>query len=161
MVNKYTTQGFGVVEIIVAISIISLTVVGLFNATVVSFQTISDNTKRIQATFLLEETIEVLKVLRDQSWAVRIATVSTNTDQFLTFNGTQWRTTNDNIFIDDIFERKFQITDVYRDSNDDIVSSGGTLDSNTKKVTSSVAWASRSGTTTISASTYITNLSSN
>jgi len=161
MFNKYTTQGFGVVEIIVAISIISLTVVGLFNATVVSFQTISDNTKRIQATFLLEETIEVLKVLRDQSWAVRIATVSTNTDQFLTFNGTQWRTTNDNIFIDDIFERKFQITDVYRDSNDDIVSSGGTLDSNTKKVTSSVAWASRSGTTTISASTYITNLSSN
>lgn len=161
MLNRRSKSGgFGLLEIVLSVGIVSLTLFGLSSTARLSYRLISDNTRRVKAAFLLEETIETVRLLRDQSWQTRIATLSTGTNYFLTFNGTQWRSSTTNVFVDDTFEQQFQISDVYRDANDDIAASG-TLDPDTKKITAYVSWQTQTGTTTESISTYITDLFDN
>ena len=50
-------------------------------------------------------------------------------------------------------ERKITLSDVYRNANMDIVSSGGTLDGKTRLITVSVSWSTGGTTTTKSIST--------
>lgn len=160
MFNKTNKRGFGLLEIVLAVGIVSLTLFGLSSTARVSYRLISDNTQKVKAVFLLEETIEAVRLLRDQSWQARIAPLATGTNYYLIFNGTQWRSSASNEFVDDTFERRFQLADVYRDANDDIASSG-TLDPDTKKITAYVSWWTQTGTTTESVSTYITDLFGN
>ena len=153
-------KGFNLLEIVVGVTIISiflLAVAPLFQ----SFLKIGyGNTKIIQASFLLEEGVEAVKILRDDSWQNNISTLNTGTDYFLYFNGDSWQTTTSYSQIDGIFERKFIISDVYRDENDDI-SLSGTLDSNIKKIDMSISWLKDKGTTTKTVATYVTNLFDN
>ncbi len=153
-------RGFGVVEVLVAAVIVSLVLVGLHSAAVQSLRLIRLSTERTQAAFLLEETVEALRALRDDSWSSNIDSLSVGTDYYLEWNGGVWVVTTTNIFIDDVFERKFVLEDVNRDANDDIVPSG-TLDSGTKLITVTVAWRTNSATTTQTVSTYITDMFSN
>ena len=157
---KTSQSGFGIVEVLVASVIISLVLVGLHATTVQALRLVQQSTKRTQATFLVEETIEVLRSQRDAGWASSLGTLSSGTDYFLEFDGTAWNTTTTNVFIDDLFERKFVIENVYRDANDDIAASG-TLDPSTKKINVTVSWFSQTGTTTQNISTYITDLFGN
>ena len=157
---KTNQSGFGIVEILVASVIISLVIVGLHATTAQALRLVQQSTKRTQAMFLAEETIEVLRSQRDSSWASSIGTLSSGTDYFLEFNGSVWSITTTNIFIDNLFERKFLLEAVYRDGNDDIAGSG-TLDPSTKKIIVSVSWSAQTGTTTQSISTYITDLFGN
>lgn len=152
--------GFGIVEVLVVAVIISLVLVGLHATTVQALRLVQQSTKRTQATFLAEETIEVLRAMRDTSWTSSFGTLSAGTNYFLAFNGSAWNISTANIFIDDLFERKFVIENVNRDANDDIAASG-TMDPNTKKITATVSWLSQTGTTTQSVNTYITNLFQN
>ena len=57
-------------------------------------------------------------------------------------------------------ERDAQVNSVNRDINDDI-STTGTLDPGTLKITSEVSWFDRGGTTTKVFETYITDLYAN
>jgi len=167
MCNKYMKRalkinqsGFGIVEVLVASVIVSLVLVGLHATTVQALRLVQQSVKRTQAAFLAEETIEVLRSKRDSGWASSVGTLSNGIDYFLEFDGTAWNITTANVFIDDLFERKFALEAVYRDGNDDIAGSGG-VDSNTKKITVTVSWSAQTGTTTQSVSTYITNLFQN
>lgn len=159
-VLKINKSGFGVVEVLVASVIVSLVLVGLHATTAQALRLVQQSAKRTQATFLMEETIEVLRSQRDAGWTSSIGTLSAGAQYFLAFNGSAWNITTTNIFIDDLFERKFVIENVYRDANDDIAASG-TLDPNTKKINVTVSWLAQTGTTTQSISTYITNLFQN
>jgi Tfp pilus assembly protein PilV len=152
--------GFGVVEVLVAVVIFSLVLVGLHSAAVHSLRLIQKSTERTQAIFLLNETIEVLLAARDSGWSTSIDTLSTGTDYFLSYSGGVWTITTTNIFIDNIFERTFTIEDVYRDANNDIAGAG-VLDSGTKKIHAMVSWRSHTATTTQTISTYITDLFQN
>jgi type II secretory pathway pseudopilin PulG len=53
--------------------------------------------------------------------------------------------TTETVAADPLFERSITITNVNRDSNGDIVETGGTPDPNTKKVTVTVNWNDRGG----------------
>ena len=156
MRNK-NSKGFGVAEIVVAVAVISLSIFGLLSVANISLKTLRGNTNSIQAAFLLEEGVEAVKILRDSGWNENIVSLSAGTDYYLSFNGTTWKATTTNAFIDNIYERKFAVNNVNRDGNDDITASGA-FDPNTKKITVSVSWLSSTGTTTKSISTYITKL---
>lgn len=156
--NKKT--GFGILEIVIGVSIISISLFGLIAVSQFSLRAINESSKNIKAAFLLEEGIEAIRILRDSSWQTDIASLTSGTTYYLDFDGTTWNSTTINIYIDDLFERNFVINDIYRDANDDI-SETGTLDSNTKKVTVSVSWLRSTGTTTKIVSTYIANLFNN
>jgi len=153
-------KGFAILEIVVAVAIVSLALFGLSEAARISLVVMNETTKHIQASFLLEEGIEAVKSMRDQSWQADINPLTVGTYYYLTFSNNRWRTSAQNVLADRLFERKFKLANVYRDSNDNIAGSG-TLDTGTKLLTVSVAWSGHTGTTTQSISTYIANIFSN
>lgn len=155
--NKFFSKGFGLIEIIVGSAILTVSLIAVSTYFQKSLQFNQENKKIVQASFLLEEGLEVVKFFRDTSWS-NISGLTAGTFYFLNFDGVKWATTTSNVFVDGVFERKFVINNVSRDANDDIVSSGGTNDTDTKKATLFVSWKGRVGTTTKSISTYLTNI---
>ncbi len=154
-------KGFGLLEIAIGISVISLSIFSLTAVSNLALKLTEESARNTQASFLLEEGIEALKILRDSNWSANIASLTPGTVYYLSFANHNWQTTSINIYIDGIFERSFVLQNVNRDINDDIVSSGGISDPDTKKLTVSVLWRSRNSTTTQSVSAYITNLFNN
>jgi len=150
-------KGFGMVEVLVGASIISLTLMGLVSLGQNYLKISNRNNEALQATFLLEESLEAVRLLRDDDWDVNIATLSSETDYFIIFNGSQFEATTTYGLIDGLFERKIVVSDVFRDPNDIIVPVG-TLDDGIKKITAQVSWNSPSGTTTKSISTYLADI---
>lgn len=154
------SHGFGLLEVVIGVSIISVSLFSLIIVIQGAMVMIARSTEEIQASFLLEENMESIRIMRDSGWASNIAELSTSTAYYFDFSGSTWLATTSNIYIDGLFEKSFIVDDVYRDINHDIAQIG-TLDTNTKKITSKVAWSTRLGTTTKTISTYMTNLFGN
>ncbi len=154
------SAGFGMIEMIIGAAVLSTALLGIstfFQATL----KVSNTTKSaIQGDYLLEEGIEVIKLLRDTNYTNNLKTLATGVDHYLLWTGTVWATTTVNTFVDGQFERKFTIANVNRDGTDDIASIGA-QDLDTKLITVSVAWNVRGATTTRSIATYITNIFDN
>lgn len=161
LTNFFVKQaGFGLIEIIAGVAIISIFIFGLTAVSRLALRLNEKNVQNIKAGFLLEEGIEAVKILRDGGWTANIAALGVNVPYYFDFNGSAWKATTTNVFIDGVFERRFIVADVLRDASDDIASLGGP-DPNTKKISISVSWLARAGTTTETLSTYITNLFNN
>jgi hypothetical protein len=158
---KFFQKGFSLAEAVVAVSLCLVVLLSLFGVWTMVLSYSLSGTARVQATYLLEEGVEVMRILRDDGWSTNIAPINSEEDFYLEFDGSSWNISDTNQFVDAIFERKVVLADTYRDENDSITLSGGTLDTNTKKVTVSVAWFSKGATTTRELSTYLTNVFSN
>lgn len=156
--NLRPNRGFGVIEIVVSITVISLS---LF-ATMTVARTSLELNRRVflstQGGFLLEEGSEGLRMLRDISWS-NVSSMATSTPYYLNFSTSTnaWSATTTSSMIDGFFKRTIVPSGVYRDSNDDIAGSG-TLDPGTKKFTINVSWWNGVATTTRSLVLYLTNL---
>lgn len=157
---KNNKSGFGLLEIIVGIAVISISIFGIILISVISLRAMNEALNNVKASFLLEEGVEAIKILRDRRWSSNIAPLVSGNDNYLSFDGSTWQTTSVNTFIDSKFERKFVLENVLRDANYDIASSGA-LDANTKKFMILVSWQERNGTTTKQISGYITNIFNN
>lgn len=155
-------KGFTFVELVVGIAILSLSFVGLIAVYNKYVQIAIKTTPTVQASYLLEEGVEVMKLLRDTSWTSRIAPLSTTTTYYLAFSTSTnaWTSTTTASLVDSTFARTVQVYDMKRDTNSDLSTTTGSYDPNTKLITVSVAW-SYGATTTKSVSTYITNLFGN
>jgi prepilin-type N-terminal cleavage/methylation domain-containing protein len=142
----YNNRGFGLVEVVVAISIISVSLMALAVAGQISSRVVTDSLFKTQALFLAEEGIEVVRAMRDESWSQNIAPL--NFDAGIGYylipttvlGSISWSvTTTDPGPIDDVFQRELYFSEVHRDGvTDDIATSSGLLDNNTIKVRSSV-----------------------
>lgn len=155
--EKKLGKGFGIIEIVIATTIISVAFLTMMSTASMSLRTSEKNTLELKANFLLEESVEAVKIMRDNDWQTNIASLSAGTDYFLEFDGATWLANVSNVLIDGVFERKFIINDVYRDANDDI-SSSGVLDQNTKKITVYVSWSKNGSIVSKSISFYISNI---
>jgi len=155
-------KGSGLVEILVAVFVFSIILGSLINASNMYLTGAGENLRSAKGAYLAEEGIEAVKIIRDTNWST-ISGLSTTTNYYLawdtssTTNNT-WKATTTVALVDSIFTRIFRLNNVYRDSNGRIVSSGGTFDSNTKKVSVSVSWKSKATTTVKTLSTYIANI---
>lgn len=156
-------RGFTLVEIVLGIGMITM----FFLANSYYYRQIlnvsQQTTRHIQAGFLLEEGVEAVKLLRDQGWTTQITTLTNGTTYYLYWSGTAWTATTTPQLIENVFTRSFIMSSVSRNGSDNIVASGGTLDTGTKKVVMSVSWPLKSGTgsSTESIETYIANILSN
>ena len=158
--------GITLVEVIVACSIISLSMFALMTTAQKGLNLSSNALVKSQASLLLEEGAEAVKSIRNNNWT----DVATNvTSYHLFFNTTTklWslNTSTTNLSgcipsypIDGVFDRTVTISSVNRDANDDIIASGGTLDAGTKKVVVTVTWTSSGVANTKSLSFYISNI---
>lgn len=154
------SRGIGLIEAVAGISIVSVFIFSLMLASQLSQKIVGESVRNNQSSFLLEEGAEAVKILRDTGWNSGIGSLSVGADYYFAYDGTTWVSAAANVYVDGIFERKFVLNNVYRDANDDIAAIG-TLDGGTKKATVSVSWRGRTGTTTKSASFYLTDLFSN
>jgi hypothetical protein len=114
-----------------------------------------------QASFLLEEGAEALRVYRDNSSTNLFGgspVLVSGTDYYPVFSGGTW-TFPQSISTVGVFTRKIVISNVYRDSStNDIVQSGGVLDVNTKLITVTVSWFSGSQNITKTLSFYLASI---
>ncbi len=159
MKDRRSTKGIGLVEVIVGASILSIAGVALLLTYGFYVKIASVAPRPIQAVFLEDEGIEVMRIIRDKSWT-SISNLNADTTYYLSLATSTglWTTTTTPKMIDGIFERTVVIATVNRDVNNDIISGGGSLDSNTKKVTVSVSWVKNGATTTKQLIGYLTNL---
>lgn len=149
-------RGFGVVEIIVGASVISIALFGLVSTFQNSLRISRETGRIIEARFLTEEGLEAMRIMRDGGWS-NVGNMATSTPLYLIFSGGTWATTTTQTFINRTFLRSVIVEDVRRNGTDDIASIGS-IDPDVKKVTVSVAWFGRGATTTESAATYLVNI---
>ncbi len=161
MMSKAQNQrqrGMTLVEAVVGISLFALVITGLAGAYFYYLRNVFKLTQTIQGSYLAEEGIEAIRSMRDNGWSASFNVYVPGTTYYFEWSGSKWLATTVPTTTDGIFYRKFTVETVERNASDDIVASGGTVDSGTKKATVVVSWPSQNGTTTATTSTYFTNL---
>lgn len=159
--SRKLNTGLTLVEVLVATTIILIFIIAMTGVHSLYLRTALKNGNVIQATYLAEEGIEAVRFLRDSSWSTNIAPLTLDTNYGAVFNGSTWQTSPTDMTIDGVFVRTLTFSAVYRDSSQDIVDSGGTLDPNTLKVTSTVTLATPGAGINKVISTYLTNIFKN
>ncbi len=152
-------KGITLIEVIVGSSVLLVVLLSLSTVLARLLKASFANTDKIQGTFLAEEGLEAIRMIRDGGWTTNINALSSGTDYFIAFDGTSFKatTTASQAYIDNHFYRKFTLSNVYRDASSYDIASSGTLDTNTKLATVSVSWTKSGATTTETLSTYFTN----
>lgn len=147
-------RGITIVEVIVGVAIMAL-IVAFISYTITLFvQSSNEALKRTQALYLAEEGIETMRYLRDSDWNTLDTELANDTTYYLHVATTTLATTTTPERIDDTYTRSFELTEVWRDGDDDIVDAGGSIDDGSRYVTFSVSW----DTATVSMTTLLTNI---
>lgn len=68
MKNKQKQQGFTLIEVLLALSIILIGLVGIFRVEVYALDAARVANEKFRATFLAQEGIEIVKSIRDTNW---------------------------------------------------------------------------------------------
>lgn len=156
------SRGFGTVEIMVVAAIIGITFASLYQLFIVASRPIRASARETEATYLAEEGIEATRILRNNGWTSNIAPLSTATTYYPTLSGGTWTlSSTDPGPINGAYTRTVVLDEAYRDANDDITTVTGTLDPDTKKITSTVSWSERGTSKNVVIETYITNFFAN
>lgn len=151
-------KGISIVEVVIASAIISISMISITNV-YGNFLTLSlANTEKVQAVFLLDEGVEVIKTMRDYSWS-SIASSTAGINYYLIWQDSRWQSTTTPVVIDNKFTRTFTVSNVYRDTNNlNIVSDGGVLNNDSKIVNLDVSWDNKGATSTRQISFYVFNI---
>lgn len=153
-------KGLSLIEMLVAIAIISSTLISLLGLTSFSLRVISLINQTNQANNIAKEIMEQVRNFRDgTSWSVDgLGTVTPSIDYYLQQSGSppSWQLTQGTETIG-IFTRRAVFENVKRDIADDIVVGIGNNDPNTKKVAVLVSWQERGKSHQIELVSYFTN----
>jgi len=145
--NKNTKQklvsGFMTVEVIVATAIIVISVLAAMTVTQKSISVSRQALHTSQASFLLEEGAEVVRILRDNAWS-NVSSLNVGTNYYPTFSSSWTLSTTPSTV--GIFTRTVVVTNVNRDATTSDIAVSGTNDPGTKLITVTVSW-SESGQT--------------
>lgn len=158
---KINNSGFSLVEVVVASAII---VTAFLAFASVSVQAVTASQKilhKTQSAYLLNEASDAVKAIRDIGWTSNIANLTNGTTYYLSWNGTRWTLTTTPSTIGK-FTRTVIFSAVNRDSTTkDIVTSGGTLDTGTRKVTLNISYSDNGVAVNKTLYLYLTNLFGN
>jgi len=160
--HTQTQRGIGMVEAVVVISIVSVAFAAILSAVVFFLRgglLAADNT---QAMYLLEEGVEAVRFLRDESYSTNITPIIGAGVRYLDPNASGFTVTTTNTPVLGQFTRSIELTEVYRrTADDDIVPSTSgdpkAVDPGTARLEVAVTWAGGSLNTT----TYIADLYEN
>ena len=154
-------RGVLIVEVLVAVAIIAVAFTALLGLSAFSLSTSILAVHTAQAAELAQEMIEATRSFRDGTqWSVDgIGILTIGADYYPQTSGSPlvWQMAVGQEIID-AFTRSIVFEDAMRNSDDDIVSSGGKSDPDTKKVTAKVSWTQQGRTHQVEIITYITNL---
>lgn len=154
---KKNKKGFSLIDIIVALAIIGLVFIGIYQLFIISTQASYTRSKKMEAVQLAQETIEAVRTLRNNGWTDNMTTLAEDTEYYLVLSGDEWTlSVIPTSLINDLFDRTVLLESVYRDEDDNIADSG-TLDPKTKKVVATVEWQERGQINSVVLETYLTN----
>ena len=156
--NDSKQNGYGLIEIILVVTVGVMVFLSV-SVCLISFMKVAllniDNTESL---FLAKSSLEQARAVRDEDWTNISDLVLENSYHFDS-NGTspeKW-IAQTGTKSEDKYTVWITISEVRRDSNDDIVPVGGTVDVDTLKVVSNVSWSAASGAKQISLYEYLTN----
>lgn len=146
----YNKQGFSLVEVIIALGVFAILAAGVFNVATSSYKNFYGTGDKQSLTEYAQEGIEAVRAIRDNSWQDIEDAVGDNglvkTDGYWEFSGSS------DSFGD--LNRVVTVSNVERDSNYEIVTSGGIDDPHTKKIVVTISGA---GVGDYVLTTYLTN----
>lgn len=161
--SKYIKQnnaGFGLIEILLVISVGMATFLGIEQYLNLSLSAVLQDTHQVEALYRVKASLEQARTIRDENWTkisapdlplntpYHFAAAGTNPDKWLAVAGS-------------IVEGNYTIwittSSVSRDGFDDITTVGGTVDSNILKINSNVSWLENGITKQITISEYLVN----
>jgi len=152
-IKFHKRSGFSLIEVLFAVAIFAILSIGVVMLSVSTLQREARVIVDIEAQTYVEEGIEATRNIRDQDFLE----LNSGTHG-LTLESDGWSFEGSSDVIDSYFIRSIAVDDVYRDGNGDIVDTGGSLDLNTKKITSTVTWTYKGVfPRSLSLSTYLTN----
>ncbi len=132
-----------VVEVLVAAAIITVSILAAMAVTQKSVAVSRQAFHTTQASFLLEEGAEAVRIFRDIKW-INISSLTVGISYYPTFSDGTWTlsTTPNTI---GTFTRTVVVSNVNRDDTTQDISGAGTNDLGTKLITVTVSW-NESGT---------------
>ncbi len=155
--TKKEEAGFGLIEILVAVTIIGLSLSALAGLGNFALKIQNRLQKNTTASYLAAEAIEAIRAIKDENWAI-LSNLSADSPLHPVQSGSpaKWSLVSGSETINGL-SRQVVLANVYRDSNDDIIGSIATLDPNTKKITATVSWSDQGQAQQVSLSAYLTN----
>ena len=154
--NFTNKKGFMIVEILVAISIITVSILAAMSVAQRSISVARQSLHASQASFLLEEGAEVARILRDNAWT-NISSLSTSSTYYPTFSAPNWSLSITPNTVG-IFTRTTTISNVNRDNTTKDISASGTDDPRTKLMTVTVSWSESGVSVSKTLSFYIMDI---
>ena len=112
--------------------------------------------RNTEALSLAEESLEVVRKMRDDGYTANITSKTAGTTYYPTISGNAWILQTTNPDSSSYYTTTVVFSNTSRDANDNIVTSGGTNDPDTKKVVATVSWTDSSARN-VQLTTYITN----
>ncbi len=142
--------GQTLVELLIAIGLTAILIPALLGAFAIARGGRAQLQQRTQALEYLQEAQEAVRIIDNNNW-----TNLADGTFHPVISGTTWALAAGSESIGTYFTRQIVIGDVYRDTNGNIATSGGTLDPSTKMITVSVSW-NVPFATTVSSISYLT-----
>ena len=156
--NKNVLRGITVLEVVIGVSIAALVLTFSVHAITQFINASRSISEKTAALYLAEEGLEMVRFVRDSSWAT-VSALSVNTVYGIRINGSNISIVAGPESIDG-FTRSFTVQNVYRNAaTQDIVASttgGSVADTGSKYVFMTVAGGIDPATTTLT--TILTNL---
>lgn len=152
--KKTNRKGLGIIEIIIATGIFTVVLAGIVPLYLGVFDSNLRDINKMQADMLLQQGLEGVRSIRDQNFSnlVNGTYGLSRTAGYWAFSGSS--------DVSGKFTRTVTIADIMRNTDCDVVASGGTVDANSKKITVTLTWDYKPGdSATVSAVEYLTNWS--
>ena len=147
----YLNKGQSLLEIIVAIGVFIILVIGSLSASSYYLNNYQRSKELSKVREITQETFAAVRSIGYNDWS----RIVSGTYGIATSSG-KWILTSTPDIILDRYKRKVVIDSVNRDQNCDITSSGGYNDPDTKLVSTTVSWSTQIGNSSRSFSRYIT-----
>lgn len=144
------------VEVLVAVSIIAVSVLSAMAVSQKAVQVSRQAFHTAQASFLLEEGAEAVRILRDNGWS-NISALMAGTTYYPAFSGGTW-TLSATANTSGIFTRTITLSAVNRDGTTGDISASGAADAQARLVTVTVSWPEGGATVTKSLQFYIMDI---
>ncbi len=132
---RYQT-GQLLIELLVAIGVAALIIPALLSGFIITREGKAQQEQRLEAAQLVREATEAVRAARDETWDA----VAANGTYHPVVQSGSWSLVAGGETVGTL-TREIQISDVYRDDTQQIVSSGGSLDPSTKLITIEVGWS--------------------
>jgi len=151
-----TNRGFLVVEMLVAVAIITFSILAAMAVTQKALYVARLALHESEAALLLEEGAEATRILRDNDWD-NVSSLSNGTNYYPTFAGGTWTLSTTPATVG-IFTRTVNLASVNRDSTTLDISESGADDPKTKLITVTVSWSEGDATKTKTLSFYLLDI---